>query len=185
MSNERGAVLITVLALLLVMIVLAIGSVRTAALDLAMAGQAQYREQSSLLAESGIGASLSQLERDGPAGLPAAACEAMPDWGPPVTIDEVAGSYQTRACRSGSTVDYPGSPAGPYRQIHFRVESRGRAGRGAEAVHVQGYYVALLDPGQPPPDGAQAGQLVCVGADCYLVAGRLATRTFWHPAQPP
>lgn len=183
MRRQRGAVLVTVLALLLVLTVLAAGSVRTATLELAATSHVQFREQAFLLAESGIGAALAQLERDGPAALPGLDCGAMPDWGPAVPIAEIGGEYQVRACQSGSTVDYPGSPPGPYLQRHYRLEARARAGRGAESQHVQGYYVTLQDPSQPPAAGPQAAELVCIGADCYLVAGQLATRTFWRVEQ--
>jgi hypothetical protein len=181
--NERGAVLVTVLALLLVLTVLAIGCVRTAALDLTMTSYAQFHEQAFRLAQSGIGASLAHLEHDGPAALPDAPCDAMPDWGPAVLVSEAGGSYEVRACRAGSTVDYPGSPPGPYIQRHYRLDSHGRAGRGSEAVVTQGFYVSVLDPSQPPPAGAQTGPLVCIGVDCYLVTERLVTQTYWGQEQ--
>jgi hypothetical protein len=110
-----------------------------------MAGNAQYRENAFQLAESGLEATLESIERDGPAALPTAACDPMPDWGPEVEITALGGSYQTRVCLAGSTVDYPGSSIGQFRQLHYRVESRGRAQRNAESVNARGFYVQVQE----------------------------------------
>lgn len=141
--RQAGAALVVGLVLLMVLTVLAISTMRTATLELTMAGNAQYRENAFQLAEAGLEATIEQIEQTGPVALPTVACDAGPAWGAEVAVPALGGSYQTRICLAGSTVDYPGSSIGQFRQLHYRVESRGRAPRNAEAVHARGFYVQV------------------------------------------
>lgn len=143
--RQQGAALVVGLVLLMVLTVLAISTMRTATLELTMAGNAQFRENAFQLAEAGLDATLETIEQTGPGALPTATCDPAPEWGPQVEIAALGGHYQTRVCLAGSTVDYPGSSIGQFRQLHYRLESRGRAQRNAESVHARGFYVQVQE----------------------------------------
>lgn len=151
-ATERGAALVVGLILLMVLTVLAISVMRTATLELMMAGNAQFRENAFQLAESGIQAVIRNAET-GVINLNAVGdCPARPapprpwtdaelPWSGDVNVPVLRGRYQTRLCLDGSTTDMPGSSIGRFRQLHYRVEARGRTDqRNAEAIHVQGFY---------------------------------------------
>jgi type IV pilus assembly protein PilX len=148
-DTQRGAALIVGLVLLMVLTVLAISAMRTSTLDLAMAGNAQFRENAFQLAESGVQATLRDLDAN-LAPLDAAPdCPAVPPpwtdaqlpWGAAVEVPALRGRYQVRVCANGATTDMPGSSIGRFVQLHYRVEARGRTDqRNAEAIHAQGFY---------------------------------------------
>jgi type IV pilus assembly protein PilX len=152
--RQHGAALIVGLVLLMVLTVLAISAMRTATLDLTMAGNAQFRENAFQLAESGIQATMRMvntglLNLDDAVAVPdcppapAAPQQIWDDatlpWRAPVNVQALRGRYEMRICREGETVDMPGTSIG--RQIHYRIEARGRTDqRNAEAIHAQGFY---------------------------------------------
>jgi type IV pilus assembly protein PilX len=152
LDRQRGAALVVGLILLMVLTVLAISVMRTATLELTMAGNAQFRENAFQLAESGIQAIIRSAEA-GTTNLDAVGdCPAKPvpprpwtdaelAWSSAVEVPALGGRYQTRLCFDGTTVDMPGSTIGRFRQLHYRIESRGRTDqRNAEAIHAQGFY---------------------------------------------
>jgi hypothetical protein len=125
---------------------------RTATLELTMAGNAQFRENAFQLAESGV-ENIVQAASNGTLDLDAVAdCPPRPvpprlwtdaelPWNAPVNVDALRGRYQTRLCLDGATTDMPGSSIGAFQQLHYRVEARGRTDqRNAEAIHAQGFY---------------------------------------------
>ncbi len=63
-DRQRGAALIVGLVLMMVLTLLAISTMRTSTLELAMAGNAQYHEQATQLAEAGIEDAISQIENE-------------------------------------------------------------------------------------------------------------------------
>lgn len=155
LPTQRGAALIVGLVLLMVLTLLAISAMRTATLDLTMAGNAQFRENAFQLAESGIQATMRRIDTGGidlddPAVAPDCPPPPLPPqqiwdpatlpWQPPVQVPALGGHYETRICKEGETLDtpdIPGSSSG--RQIHYRIEARGRTDqRNAEAIHAQG-----------------------------------------------
>jgi type IV pilus assembly protein PilX len=146
---QRGAALVVGLVLLMVLTILAISVVRTATLDLTMSGNAQFRENAFQLAESGAQVLIRNAE-GGVVDLDAVPdCPAAPrpwsdadlPWSGATDVPELRGRYQTRLCLDGITTDMPGSSIGRFRQLHYRIESRGRTDqRNAEAIHVQGFY---------------------------------------------
>lgn len=147
-AAQHGAALIVGLVLLMVLTVLAISAMRTATLDLAMSGNAQFRENAFQLAESGTRATLRQIESAAIDLDVAPDCPAAPrpwsdadlPWGGEVEVDELGGRYQSRLCLEGATSDLPGSSIGKFVQLHYRIESRGRTDqRDAEAIHAQGF----------------------------------------------
>lgn len=147
--GQDGAALIVGLVLLMVLTILAISVMRSATLGLTMAGNAQFRENAFQLAESGVASILHgaddgtldlSLLPDCPATAPPWTASALP-WSSAVRIDQLGGRYQTRICLDGTTVDMPGSSIGRFRQLHYRVESRGWTDqRNAEAIHARGFY---------------------------------------------
>ena len=149
-GKQRGAALVVGLVLLMVLTVLAISVMRTATLDLTMTGNAQFRENAFQLAESGAQSVMRSIETgtlnlavvpDCPAALHPWTDGDLP-WSAEVDVDELRGRYQTRMCFDGATVDInPGLSAGRFRELHYRIESRGRTDpRDAEAINVQGFY---------------------------------------------
>jgi hypothetical protein len=136
------------LVLLMVLTVLAVSAMRTATLDLTMAGNSQFRENAFQLAESGLEATLRNVAAD---AIPLDALPECPTterpwseadlpWGAAVDVPSLGGHYATRMCFEGTTFDMPGSSIGT-RQLHYRIEARGRTDqRNAEAVHAQGFY---------------------------------------------
>lgn len=146
---QDGAALIVGLVLLMVLTILAISVMRSATLGLTMAGNTQFRENAFQLAESGVAAILHAADEgtldlsllpDCPATPPPWTAGVLP-WSSPVSIGGLGGRYQTRICLDGTTVDMPGSSIGRFRQLHYRVESRGWTDqRNAEAIHARGFY---------------------------------------------
>lgn len=152
---QHGAALVVGLVLLMVLTVLAISVMRTATLDLTMSSNAQFRENAFQLAESGLESVIRAAENGALALGTLPDCPVAPrpwsaadlSWSAPTSIAELRGRYQTRICLDGVTVDMPGSSIGRFRQLHYRVESRGRTDqRNAEAIHVRGFYVQVEDP---------------------------------------
>lgn len=158
--TQRGAALIVGLVLLMVLTVLAISVMRTATLDLSMAGNAQFRENAFQLAESGLATTMRGIATgaisldtvpDCPAeDVPRPWSEADLVWLPEVGVPALRGRYQVRVCYEDSTEGQLGqsfaSTAGSgtgtsFMQLHYRIESRGRTDqRNAEAIHAQGFY---------------------------------------------
>lgn len=132
-GNQSGAALVISLILLMVLTMLAISTMRTASLELLMAGNAQYRESAFRLAQSGIDAVLRR-------GLPAGAvnCTA-PQVDPEVLLPELRGRYITRVCYRGQSIT-PGSSFPLLTTSHYEVTSVGFTDqRDARARLVQGY----------------------------------------------
>ncbi|GMU75912.1 MAG: hypothetical protein AMXMBFR45_14030 [Gammaproteobacteria bacterium] len=146
--QQRGAALIVGLVMLMVLTVLAISAMRTATLDLVMAGNAQLRENAFQLADSGIRATLRRVEANAinldlvppcPASPRPWSAAALP-WQAAVPVPALRGRYEVRLCAAGRTQDAVGSSVG-FTQLHYRIESRGRTDqRNAEAIHAQGFY---------------------------------------------
>jgi hypothetical protein len=148
--TQGGAALIVGLVLLTVLTVLAISAMRTATLDLSMAGNAQFRENAFQLAESGLEATLRTIATNLIPLEALPACPAAPrpwsdadlPWGGEVAVPALSGHYQVRFCYVGeeSTGCGASSVGSAFRGLHYRIESRGRTDqRNAEALHAQGF----------------------------------------------
>jgi len=61
-QRQQGAALIVGLVLMTVLTLLAVSTMRTSTLELAMAGNAQYHEQATQMAESGIRDAISRID---------------------------------------------------------------------------------------------------------------------------
>lgn len=130
-SAQQGAALIIGLILLLVMTLLAVAGMSGATLQLVMTGNVQYAQQAFQAAEAGI-------ENEIAAG------------GFTSTLDRAATYEVGTGLEAETTTKYQTStpvPAGGYsigagfQAHHFEIRSTGTAPRGAESVHVQGFYV--------------------------------------------
>ena len=129
--QQAGAALIISLILLMVLTVLAISTMRTASLQLLMAGNVQYRENAYRLAQTGIDEVLRQVE---PVG--AADCSAPLVTDPTVPVPELGGRYATAVCFRGRSRDTGSS----FVNYNYEVTSTGTTDqRDARARLVQGY----------------------------------------------
>jgi type IV pilus assembly protein PilX len=132
-QRQSGAALIVSLILLMVLTVLAISTLRTASLQLLMAGNAQYRESAFRLAQSGIDAVVQQ----GDPGV-LGDCTA-PAVGPAVALPALAGRYATTICYRGESIT-PGNSFPRIPTYNYEVASTGTTDqRDARARLVQGY----------------------------------------------
>ena len=132
-GGQRGAALIVSLILLMVLTVLAISTMRTASLELLMAGNAQYRERAYQLAQTGIEAVLRRGEPVGAGNCAAAVPE------PAVAVPELGGRYTASICYRGPSLctgsSYPG-----FSCYNYEVTANGATDqRDARARLVQGY----------------------------------------------
>ena len=131
--RQSGAALIVSLILLMVLTVLAISTMRTASLELLMAGNAQYRENAFRLAQTGIDAVVR-------AGVPAAVSDCpvvVAD--APVAVAELGGTYVTEVCYRGDSIT-PGNSFPRIPTYNYEVTATGATGqRDARARLVQGY----------------------------------------------
>ena len=130
-GGQRGAALIVSLILLMVLTVLAISTMRTASLELLMAGNAQYRERAFQLAQTGIEAVLRRGEPVGAGNCTAAVPESA------VAVPELGGRYTAKVCYRGPSLCI-GSSASPC--YNYEVTTNGATDqRDARARLVQGY----------------------------------------------
>mgnify|MGYP005813527339 CR=1 FL=1 len=133
MHGQRGAALIVSLVLLMVLTVLAISTMRTASLELLMAGNAQYRENAFRIAQSGIDAVIREA-RPVDVDCPAPAAD------PAVNVPELGGRYVTELCYRGRSIA-PGYSV-PLPIDNYEVTSTGTTDqRDARSRIVQGYAV--------------------------------------------
>jgi len=141
--RERGAALIIGLVIMTVLTILAISTMRTATLELAMAGNAQFHEQAVQLAEIGLQDAVSRIDDR---TLP---LNASDGWF--VNFSEVVpaasagdlGRYDVTISFK-ETGDSPGGQSQTKIIAHyFEIESTGRsAGRNAQSTLRQGFWIA-------------------------------------------
>lgn len=130
---QSGAALIISLILLMVLTVLAISTMRTASLELLMAGNAQYRENAFRLAQSGIDA----VMRRGDPGVLSDCTAPVSD--PEVAVAGLGGRYATTVCYRGKSIT-PGNSFARIPTFNYEVASTGTTDqRDARARLVQGY----------------------------------------------
>jgi Tfp pilus assembly protein PilX len=145
-SRQTGAALIVSLVLLLVLTVLAISTMNTAGLELAMAGNTQYSENAFQLAETGIDINIQNINNGavlpapGVANCPAVGTIAL---GAPVPMPALAGSFQIGTGYCGEAPDLSGgSSLGKIQQYHYRTDAQGiTQTRGATSLNRQGFFV--------------------------------------------
>lgn len=150
--RDAGAALIVGLVLLMALTVLAISTMRSATMELTMAGNARYRESAFQLAEAGLNqvfASVAQAQRQGLPMPPTvlANCRTLL-WGAPTMVvvgpagRYLKGSYQTRVCYLGESTAVQSGQT--FRELHYQIDSRGVTDeRGAVAVHSLGFTLLV------------------------------------------
>lgn len=140
--RERGAALIVGLVIMTVLTILAISTMRTSTLELAMAGNAQYREQAVQLAEIGLQDAVSRIDNG---ILP---LNATDSWFVnfseivPAASDGDLGRYDV-TIRFTETGAPPGGQSKTKIIAHyFEIESTGMsAGRNARSTLRQGFWI--------------------------------------------
>ena len=135
-GDQRGAVLIVGLILLMVITVLGISSMHTATLEVTMAGNTQFHQEAFQAADTGIDISIAQrnFTTVAPAILPV------------TPLDD--GSYDTQAVSTFmENTPVPddafsmGVNAGSVQAFHFDISAVGRGPSNAVATHNQSFYV--------------------------------------------
>ena len=132
-AQQSGAALIVALVLLLVLTLLAVSTMRSATLELLMAGNAQNRENAFRLAEAAIADATAQAE---------AQAQAVDGWSVdigPQGLPGLRGDYQATIRYLGRGLPYTGgfSPD-DYEFNYFQVDATGRTDRGARSQQAQG-----------------------------------------------
>jgi type IV pilus assembly protein PilX len=137
-TRERGAALIVGLVLLLIMTVLGVSGMGTAALELVMAGNAESQQDAFQAAETGIDIAIDRR-----------------NWTTfaPTDLENIvigAGSVEGETVNSDCTI-YPNSAfsagvTGGVMAYHFDTDVVGTGPRGARSSHTQSFYVAGPSP---------------------------------------
>ena len=140
-QRQRGAALIVSLVLMTVLTLLAVSTMRTSTLELAMAGNAQYHEQATQLAESGIQDAISRIDNG------EIALNATNGW--LMTFSETIqtpGGNELGRYEVTISFKEPGKPPSKYSSsinaLYFEIGSTGlSAARNAKAALRQGFWV--------------------------------------------
>ncbi len=134
-QRQGGAALIISLILLMVLTVLAISTMRTASLQLLMAGNVQYRENAYRLAQTGI----DEVLRRPPPVVGDCAAPLVAE--PAVAVPELGGRYVTAICSRGESLGISSS----LKNLNYEVTSTGMTDqRDARARLVQGYAYQVV-----------------------------------------
>lgn len=141
-SGQRGTALVIALMLLVILTLVAIAGTNTTVAELRMAGGRQSSITAFQLAESAVAAALGCELAPLVTGSVDMLTEA--DCGTTVTVD-ATGDYEFDIRRDssgdGSVLPEGISLGGELQTLHFVVEARAEAGRGARAEVTQGYYM--------------------------------------------
>jgi len=145
-QRQHGAALIVGLVLMTVLTLLAVSTMRTSTLELAMAGNVQYHEQAVQLAETGIADAISRVGNGGPINP-----QPMTGWlaGFTETVQTPGGDNLGRYDVSISYMDECGDPPSGAslgnntpKADFFEIESVGRsAARNAKTTIRQGFWI--------------------------------------------
>ena len=135
--DQRGAVLVAGLIILMVLTVLGVSSINTATLELTMAGNAQFHQEAFQAAETGIDISMARRDFN---TLTPAVVDLMP-------LD-VGSSYYTEATSTFmENTPVPGAAfsmgvsTGSVQAFHYDIVARGTGPRNASSVHNQSFYI--------------------------------------------
>ena len=135
--DQRGAVLVVSLIILMVLTVLGVSSINTATLELTMAGNAQFHQEAFQAAETGIDISMARRDFN---TLTPAVVDPMP-------LD-VGSSYYTEATSTFmENTPVPGAAfsmgvsTGSVQAFHYDIVARGTGPRNASSVHNQSFYI--------------------------------------------
>ena len=140
--RQQGAALIVGLVLLLVLTVLAVSTMRTAALELTMTGNAQFKENAFQVAEIGLENMIDiinnnilvpQTDDGWQISLPSTTINAGAD---------TFGAHETELSYTAETQPvYCGGTLGQYTAHNYRINSDGSSSRGAASRQSQGFVI--------------------------------------------
>lgn len=139
-NTQKGAALVVGLVLMMVLTLLAVSTMRTATLELLMAGNAQYKEKAFQLAETGLRDAVNQLNQG---TLSLDTTDGWQDIGALIgSVDDSGDDYTVdlRFVRAG---DPPPSysEGGEITALYFEVTSTGRTvARNAKSVQTMGFW---------------------------------------------
>lgn len=140
-SDQRGAALVIALLLLVILTLVAIAGTNTTVAELRMAGGRQSSVTAFQVAESAVAAALGCELAPLVTGSVDRLTEA--DCGTTVTVDDT-GDHEFDIRRDpvgdGSVLPEGMSLGGELQTLHFVIDARAEAGRGARAEVTQGYY---------------------------------------------
>lgn len=144
MKQQSGAALIVGLVLMLVLTVLAISTMRTATLELAMAGNSQYRQKAEQLAAAGIADILDRADRGLLAPPDPLVQGAIIDDTGVVPVTEQGTGEQIGTYRA--TVAWIASPPSPewggiVLDDVYTIISTGQSARNAQSIQTQGFKI--------------------------------------------
>jgi hypothetical protein len=140
-QRQQGAALIVGLVLMTVLTLLAVSTMRTSTLELAMAGNAQYHEQATQMAESGIRDAISRINNN------EIDLDAVDGW--LINYSEVVQAPDAGTLgRYEVTISFkqvgkpPDGNSNILNALYFEIESTGlSAARNAKAALRQGFWV--------------------------------------------
>lgn len=145
-GRQQGAALIVGLILLLVLTVLAVSTMRTASLELVMAGNVQYRENAFQLSESGLESVIQQVRSN------LLTLNATDGWSQALgatRIEPLNGEFETSVRYLSSGTPYSGYSPSDFQFLHFQIDSEGRTDqRGARSLQSQGIYAIAPASGE-------------------------------------
>lgn len=139
-KRQKGAALVVGLVLMMVLTLLAVSTMRTATLELLIAGNAQYKEKAFQLAETGLRDAVNQLNEG---TLSLGTTDGWQDIGALIgSVDDSGDDYTVdlRFIRAG---DPPPSYAegGEITALYFEVTSTGRTvARNAKSIQTMGFW---------------------------------------------
>jgi len=134
LPRQRGAALVVGLILLAIVTLLAIGGMNTAALELIMAGNEQYRQKAFEASEAGIEVGLTKIATIAQDGEDHEATGNVPG--------AVSGEkYTTQSKYMGDDLNIPGFSTGKFVGFHYQISSTGTSARSAQALQQQGAFV--------------------------------------------
>jgi len=142
-TQQRGAVLVVGLVLLLVLTILAVATIRTASLEVAMATNTRYANNAFQLAETAIDFTTVNGAPWNTA-VPFVLAQTPAPFG--------LGSFQATATFNESTPPPAGGYSigvggGSFSAYHFDIVAQGQSNRGATSTHTQSFYI--VGPGGP------------------------------------
>ncbi|MDJ0926953.1 MAG: PilX N-terminal domain-containing pilus assembly protein [Gammaproteobacteria bacterium] len=147
-SKQHGAALIVGLVLLMVLTLLAVSTMRTASLELMMAGNSQARNNAFQLAETGLEAMLAQIESG------AITLQPVAGWQQPLApnptqlaLGNLQGQFDATVSYVGVSIPWDGSSQDVFQFDHYRVDAEGatttagvETNRSGRSNNVQGIY---------------------------------------------
>jgi len=141
-NHEQGAALIVGLVLMMVLTLLAVSTMRTSTLELAMAGNAQYHEQATQLAETGIRDAVSRIESE--TILP----NPIEDWQASYSTSVLTSDGSSNLGQYEVTITFINTGPAPVGSSsvqtvanYYEIESTGRSSaRNAKSTLRQGFY---------------------------------------------